>query len=460
MKDKTLLITVFHSFISKNFLNTEAFSLLRSSPGLKIILIVPKNKESFFIEQYSDSNITIVGFDFGNILRRKMVQILSALSHLLLSSHYLWYKKVERRGKSTHPLRLVKYYFEVAFTSIFFGKKYAHSVLRFLFKKMLVVPEIEVLFDRYAPDIVFSTDVFDEMDVLVNREARVRDVHIIGMVRSWDNCYSKGVLRVIPDTLLVNNEEIKKEATTLHDIHAEKIHVVGLPQYDQFVNGIRTKRQEFFNEIGADQNKKLILFSPAGSVLSDIDWQLCTILKRLIDTHKIDEPVTFLIRNHPHHPADLSLFKSDSNFIIENPGMSFGLNGKEVELTKRDSQHLADSLYYSDIVMYVATTLGNDSLLFDKPQIIINFDGWENKEYTRSTKRYHNEDHMKKMIACGGVSVVTDEHELATAINTYLQTPEYLKEGRLRARAQQVYYTDGKSSDRIANRLIEELKKV
>ncbi len=460
MKDKTLLITVFHSFISKNFLNTEAFSLLKSSPGLKIILMVPKNKESFFTEQYSGVNVVVAGFDFGSILSRKKVQILSALSHLLLDSHYLWYKKVERRDKSTHLLRSIKYYFELAFTYVFSGKKYAHSVLRFLFKKMLVVPEIEALFDRYVPDIVFSTDVFDEMDVLVNREARARSIRIIGMVRSWDNCYSKGVLRVIPDTLLVNNVEIKKEAISLHDVCEDQISIVGLPQYDQFVNGVRTERKDFFREIGADQNKKLILFSPAGSVLSDIDWQLCTILKRLVDTHKINEPVTFLIRNHPHHPADLSLFKSDSNFIIERPGTSFGLNGKEVELSRKDSQHLGDSLYYSDIVMYVATTLGNDSLLFDKPQIIINFDGWENKEYARSTKRYHNEDHMKKMIACGGVSVVTNEQELTIALNAYLKDPGYLKEGRLRTLAQQVCYTDGKSCERITRCLNEELKKV
>lgn len=460
MKNKTLLITVFHSFISKNFLNTEAFSLLKSTPELKIILLVPKNKETFFTMQYSGANVQVIGFDSGSILRRKKIQLLSALSHLLLNSHYLWYKKIERRDRSRSIFRYPKYYFEIVFTSIFSGNKYIRSLFRFLFVHTAAVQEVSKIFNAYLPDMVFSTDAFDEMDVLVNREAKKRKIHIVGMVRSWDNCYSKGVLRVVPNTLLVNNEEIKREAITLHDVREEKIHIVGLPQYDHFVTGIRTERRDFFNEINADQNKKLILFSPAGSVLSDVDWQLCTILKRLVDTHKIDQPVTFLVRNHPHHPADLSSFKPDSNFIIENPGTSFGLNGKEVELTKNDSCHLADSLYYSDIVMYVATTLGNDSLLFDKPQIIINFDGWEKKEYTRSTKRYHNEDHMKKMIACGGVSVVTNEQELVRAINIYLKTPDYLKEGRSLALAQQVYYTDGKSSDRIARCLNEELKKV
>jgi CDP-Glycerol:Poly(glycerophosphate) glycerophosphotransferase len=460
MKNKTLLITVFHSLISKNFLNTEAFSLLKLNPNLDIVLVVPKNKEAYFKELYECPCVRVKGFDLVDIYRRGKVRFFSIIGHLLLQSHYLWYKKVERRDKSTSHLRFIKYYSEILFTTLFAGVKCVRSLFRLLFVKMVKVEEISTIFDEYSPDVVFSTDVFDEMDVLVNREARTRKLCIVGMVRSWDNCYSKGILRVVPNMLMVNNEEIQKEAISIQDVLKGQTRIVGLPQYDQFVTGIRSDRRTFFKKIGADPNKKLIIFSPAGAGLSDVDWQLCNILKCLVDEKIIQEPVTFLVRNHPHHPADLSMFKGGTNFIIENPGMSFGQNGKEVELTKGDSNHLADSLYHSDMVVYVATTLGNDSLLFDKPQIIIDFDGWEKREYTHSVRRYHDEDHMKKMLACGGVSIVKNKKELADAINLYLKNPQHMQEGRRRALLQQVYYTDGKSGERITQCLVDELKKV
>ena len=50
---KTILITIFHPFITKNILNTDVFKVLSGDKNLRIILVVPELKESFFKDRQS-----------------------------------------------------------------------------------------------------------------------------------------------------------------------------------------------------------------------------------------------------------------------------------------------------------------------------------------------------------------------------------------------------------------------
>src|SRR5436190_20879471 len=117
---------------------------------------------------------------------------------------------------------------------------------------------------------------------------------------------------------------------------------------------------------------------------------------------KFVRPLHFFVRNHPNHPADLSRFKGNPHFTIQRPRHAFDANEKNTELEPDEQKLLADLLYHSDVVMYVATSLGLDASAFDKPQIMVSFDGHEKKMYTKSVERYHDEDHTKKATATGG----------------------------------------------------------
>ena len=60
---KTIFVTVFHSFISKNILNTDVFKNILQTEDLRIVLLVPFNKKDFFENIYSEKNIIIEGID-------------------------------------------------------------------------------------------------------------------------------------------------------------------------------------------------------------------------------------------------------------------------------------------------------------------------------------------------------------------------------------------------------------
>jgi len=452
---KTIFITVFHSFISKNILNSGVLSGILEDLEVKIVLLVPENKKYFFEKVYASDRVQIEGVSVGQMSNYKIVKFFYYLSKLLLSSHYLWYKKVEKRDQKNSLVDWLSYFLEIIFTAVFSKIPKMPQAFRYIFGKTVAIAEIKEIFKKHQPQALFSTDIFDESDILFENEAKHLNVAILGMVRSWDNCYSKGILRVAADYFLVNNLTIQEELVTIHNISSEKIKVVGVPQYDCFINSKRTDKKSFMQKLGLSADKKTILFAPAGTILSDKDGEICEILTDAVKENKIKFPTQIFIRNHPNHPADLSQFENNEFFKVEYPGKIFGGNPKETELTKNDISHLADILYYSDIVIYTATTLGIDSLCFDKPQIIINFDGYKNKPYKQSVKRYYNEDHMKKMVACGGVSMANSPEELILEINKYLENPKYRFEGREKTRLQQIHFMDGKSNKRVTDEILK-----
>ena len=47
---------------------------------------------------------------------------------------------------------------------------------------------IDLLYDKYSPDLVFSTIVInDAFDVPILREAKKRNIRTVGAIRSWDS---------------------------------------------------------------------------------------------------------------------------------------------------------------------------------------------------------------------------------------------------------------------------------
>jgi hypothetical protein len=457
---KTIFITAFQSYVSKNILNTDVLKVILSDNNIRVVIFVHPAKEHFFKNIYTSPNIFIESLNVNKIVNTFPHRFFDRVSKFMIDSNYLKYKRVEKLNNNKDFVGYVKYFFESVVVKVFKNSKIFLYIFRYVYITFGNRNLLEKYFKKYNPDLIFSTDIFDVADTVLLQESKSRNITSIGMVRSWDNCYSKGALKVIPESTIVNNEIIKEEAVSIHLIPEDIIFVGGMPQFDSFIKDKRETRENFCNDIDIDiQNKKLILFAPAGKRLSDTDWQICQILSNAIEDSSIKYPVHILVRNHPNHPAELSKFEDLNNFTIETPGhVLSNENRKETEVTKEGTAHLADSLYNSDLVIWVATTLGIDSLVFDKPQIAINFDGYKNKDYWNSVKRYHDEDHMKKMLELGGVSVVNNSDELIEAVNKYLDNPSFNTENREKTRKQQLYKVDGKSGERIGNFILSKLK--
>lgn len=455
---KTIFITCFHLLASRNILTSDVFGELTKTPDLRIILLVSDYKKDFFCQHYQRDNVLIVGVDEA-ALRAQGLGFFKWLTFRLIPVYTTKLRCWEILHQSRHRLKDYLEYGLSRFISLVFSRL---KPIRFVVRKLDLFFSAHYLFhsyfDDYRPDCLFATDVFSFFDTAFLQAAKTKGVFALGMVRSWDNTTTKGLLRFIPDKLIVNNEIIAEEAVQYHDIKAEDIFVGGIPQYDLSFRSDHALRKDFFEKIDVDPQKRLILFAPAGSILSDTDWQLCEILKRAFSEKKLPDDLHFLVRNHPGCLPKLEKFEADSHFTIEWPGTGFkDINYKYRELSPDDARHLIDSLYHSQLVISVNSTITIDALPFDKPQIIIEFDGWETKPYIESVRRYHDEDHMRKYLNTGAAKVVLRAQELYDAINQYLENPALDREQRKLAMGQQLYYLDGDSGKRIAEFIIGQI---
>lgn len=280
------------------------------------------------------------------------------------------------------------------------------------------------------------------------------------MVRSWDNITNKGLFRVRPDYLLVNNEIIKEEAIKYEDINPERVVVVGMPQFDYYLNEPRSSRDDFFRRIHLNPKKKLIMFSPHGARFHDTDWQIMEILKKARASKEIlEEGVQFLVRFPPNDDVPLGDFAPDENFFIDRPAKVFsGGLYRDQELDKSAMIHLADSLFYSDIIVTYNSSIIIDAAAFNKPTIGVFFDGWEKKsDIYRSVARFMEYDHTQYILKTGGLWVTRDRKELIKAINAYLKNPYYDSDGRKKILETQTAGFDGRSGKKIADFLWIEL---
>ncbi len=457
---KTIFITAFHSFISRSILNTDVFSYLSQNPDLKIVIFVPDYKKDFYVNAYEGKNVIIEGVNIEKISSSRVPYHFQKLAEMFLPTYT---KKMWAAGGAPNNKKIKKnlvfYWLELLIFFISENFKISHKILRaadFRFSSDNVFGDY---IEKYRPDLCFATDLISGSDTMFLMAAKKAGTKTIGMVRSWDCTTNKNFTRVLPDRILVNNGRVKEEMMEYHDAAAEKITVVGFPQFDSYITTKPESREEFFKSIGADLSKRLVIFAPAGSLLSGDDGETAAMLQKALKDGRILKDVQFLVRNHPQNPADISGLGNDPNFIIDKPGISFGSNAKANELDKKSVRHLINSLYYSDLAITVNTSLVLDGIIFDKPQIMIAFDGCRQRRYLESVRRYHDENNMKGFISTGAARVVNNQNELILWINKYLENPALDAEGRVKARKEILMNPDGKSGERIAKFILGEAEK-
>ncbi len=447
-----VFLSNFHPLLTRNILNSGVLESL-SSESSRVIIFVFKKHENHFKKIYQNNNIIVEGIDIDYFIKGPKNRLFSRISDWLLDTNVRKFRKLENLERTGNRAR---YYFSRIFTW-FFGKiRPFKKLVRFLDYHLNNPKLLEPYFKKYNPDIVFATDLFAEYDVLFLKNSRSFGVKNAAMVRSWDNTSSVGYARFAPDKLIVHNEIGKEEMSRYHDISGKIIQACGIPQFEQYLKMKPSSREEFYNRIGADINKRLVLFAPAGKFFIDTDWQTCQILKDLYYENKIPQDIQFLIRLHPFNAVDLSQVEPDSNFIVDITGPAkseAGVATKVVgELDDSFYQHIFDSLYYSSLIINAISSIIVDAAALDKPLITVNFNGWEKNVPTlKSLKRWRLEENQISWMRIGMTPLVNNKEELALWINNYLKDPTLHQDKRKNFKDIYCGKFDGKSAERIAS---------
>lgn len=430
-KQKTLFITAFNPFISRNIFYTGVLDELLKDEMLRVVVIVPTTKQAYYQDTFTHERVLVEGVDmFQNIsvFERFFAAIAGLLLDTKIKYFHKWQRFIEQGGH-------VRWYAERFFTKIIGNSVLARKVFRATEIHVHKTHVFSELFKKYAPYRVCASDVYTPIDTALLREAKQHGgIETIGMVRSWDNNVSKTFMRVVADRTVVQNHILKDEVIQLHLVPEDDVVVTGTGHYTYFKEYQPISRAEFCNRMNIDPGKKIVLVSPAGDKFVKTDWQNLEILKQSQIEGKIGKDVHFLVRLHPMNLTNLESFEPNEHFTIEIPGKGFeGMRAKDNELGLEDLHHLIDTIVHADVVVNTLSSLVLDACVLETPVVTIGFDGFEKKVHkVYSVSRFHEEENMAKLLRVGGTPVVYTGDALIREINRYLENPKLDKENRQR----------------------------
>lgn len=334
-----------------------------------------------------------------------------------------------------------------------------------LIDRWIAHPHADQLFARHQPSLLVASSpglIFSEVPLL--RTAVRRGVRSMAVDPSWDNFTNKllPVRRV--DRLVVWNDLMKQQAIELHGYAAAEVRLAGPPQWDlYFREGTLTSREIFFQDIGADPGRKLITVSTTPRELYPHHDHLLRVLMRAMADGAWREPAQVLVRLHPRDDrAAYAEFEGAPHVMIEKPfrpTVKAG-DGLAIDITADNQRHLANTMRHSDVVVNVASTLAIEAAIFDTPVVNVAFDGETPSPWLRSAQRYYRFTHYTNITRHDAVRVAVSPEQLVDLIGRYLDDPSLDRDGRRRVAVEQCQFRDGRSAERIAAFVVDELADV
>jgi hypothetical protein len=235
-----------------------------------------------------------------------------------------------------------------------------------LIERCLVPPRrVERFLVEQGPDLVLITPLVD----LGSRQADwLRGAKRLGLrtgypVFSWDNLTNKGLVRDVPDQVLVWNDLQAREAEVLHRIPAERIRVTGAPVCDPwFERSVSRSREEFCREVGLRADRPIVLYLCSSEFVAPNEvgfvpgW-----IDRLRARGEPFAEAGFLVRPYP----DTSQRWLDADF--EGPQIRVWPRFGESPHDEATRRNFYDSIFHSAAVVGINTTAQIESAIVGRP---------------------------------------------------------------------------------------------
>jgi len=439
---KTLFITSFHPHISRNILLTPVLEMLKEKKDLRIVIVTADYKVDYFEKTFGDENVFVEGVKLYRASRTKRGLFFKRLGLFLLNTPTtLVHKKYQYYCKKKYV-----YYVCARFVGLVGRSLLVRCIVRKL--DLLFSPKdlFKDIYDKYNPNIVFSTDIQNENDVSLMQDARRRKVNIVGMLRSWDNTTMR-IMRIFPDKLLVGSRLLFNEMIEFYNYPTNKMVIVGNPHIEKLKNPTMSK-EDLYNYFGLNPELPLIFFAPSDDHLArrkDINKYMLELLSEV--------NANILVRFPPTDTATIGDFKKPENMFYDKPGVSFGekiCTDREIGL--EDNDRLTNEINYSDIIISGPTSIPMDAVFLDKPSIMAEIYptpcSFCDCIYNFKTA------HIVRMLAIGGVTHVESEEKLFSLIDDFLKNPNLFKAERAKTRSIYFSHTDGNSSNRITEEIL------
>jgi hypothetical protein len=243
-----------------------------------------------------------------------------------------------------------------------------------------VLANFRTFLEDLEPDVLFISPVMipssRQPDLI--KAAKALGIPTVMGVASWDHLSSKGVLRVLPDLVVMWNDVQRREAEALHGVPSSRIVLTGAQPWDRwFEREPSTSREEFCEKVGLRPDRRFVLFVGSTQSISMPTAELEFVtewIAALRESTALRE-VGVLIRPHPYNPglwrdADLSALGEAAVWPRD------GANPVDED----DRADYFDSLYYASAVVGINTSAMMEAAITRRPVLTVRSDRFSDSQ--------------------------------------------------------------------------------
>ncbi len=312
------------------------------------------------------------------------------------------------------------------------------------------------LLERIRPSVLFCSHPRPASVLPPVLAARSLGIPTATFIFSWDNLTSKGRIAAPFDHYLVWSDQMRRELVRYYpDIADDRIHIVGTPQFDPYVDErLLWSRQRFLGTVGADPSRRLICYSGGDAGTCPEDPKHVGVLMELIRGGRVRGNPQVLLRPVPVDKGSRydevrrcypELIYACPDWVHTAPG-----DWSRVIPLPEDVQFLANLTAHADLNINVASTMTLDFAIHDKPVVNIAFDIASPPPFGKPLWDYYYQfEHYRPVVELGAARFARSPEELAGHVNAYLADSSLDRENRRRLVELEVSLPLGRSSQRI-----------
>lgn len=230
--------------------------------------------------------------------------------------------------------------------------------------------------EAFRPDVLFVTPLLAPGVIGANQTELVKAGRSLGIpvvvgVASWDHLTSKGLVRVVPDALLVWNEMQRNEAVRLHRIPASRVLVTGAQLFDHWFEPVsHDSIRAFRRTLGIDETRRVLLIVGSSPKMAPRESEVMFVRRWLAAVRSSSQTEVreafVVVRPHPGNTApwlDVDL-DDDGATIVPRTYEQFPLSDQDVELFRC-------SLAASSAVIGINTTAMIEAAILRRPVLTV-----------------------------------------------------------------------------------------
>ena len=460
----SILISVPHGAAAGNMLRTGVVRrVLEADVDVRVVVLSPMASDATFVAELAHPRVSIepLAPHQPRGLEARLVALMQAAYIDSGITESVRIRRLEAQAKGTIRWIRAKRLIAQAIAPSLVARPSRYALI----DRRVSHASAEALFDRTQPIMLVTSSpglILSEVPLL--RTAARRKVWSMAIDPSWDNFTNKllPVRRV--NRLVVWNQLMKEQAIELHGYEPDELTVAGVPQWDRyFRDGVSVSRDAFCARVGADPARALLTVTTTPRELYPHHDHVLRVMLEAMRENRFARPAQILVRLHPRDDlAHYAEFERTPGIILEKPFRDTvrAADGLAVDVTADSQQHLADTLRHSDVIVNVASTIAIEAAIFDTPVVNISFDGQDRSEFARSARRYYRFTHYVNITRHNAVRVAESPDALIAHVNAYLANPALDADGRRQVVREQCEYVDGKSAERVAQAVVDDLERL